>query len=292
MKKYMIFAWAPIAFWSASYMMTKYALPGFTPLSIAVLRLLIASLTLGILLLLKKQKLPGIRTVLRIIPSGIMGFLCYQICFNLGNSRLTTGAMSVLVSTSPIFTALFGRIFLKEKLTAAKAAAVAVGFIGVAVMFCMSLRMSGIGVLYGLLAALSLSGYYVYQRSASNLCDPLTATFIAILTAAVFMLFRLPTALTELTAAPASAVIAVVLLGITCSALSYYLWNIALSKADNALSVTNLKFAEPFIAALLGRFILDEKMTAAALTGGAIIVAGLILFYFGGNFIRTPKSRP
>ena len=294
---YHTYAFFAVMMWAASFLWTKLALRDYAAMSIAALRLLTASVFLAVILLLRKKKTgakagktveePLWKSLLCFAPSGFFGFALYQICFNQGNSKLTSATMSILISTAPVLTAVLGRIILKEKLTMKKYAAILICFVGVLVMTFFNLSLTGTGVLWGIAGACCLASYYLYQRSYSDRYDAMFSTSVSIFWAALIMSWQLPRAFAEMAKASAIPTSMVFLMGITCSALGYCAWGKALSMADTASSVTNYKFLEPFIAAALGWVFLRETLTWPTLLGGGLIMAGLVLF----NWKERTRSR-
>ena len=67
-------------------------------------------------------------------------------------------------------------------------------------------------------------------------------------------------------------------MGIFSSAVAYVCWAKALSLAPQTSSVSNFMFLTPFIATVLGYWILGETLSFQNGIGGVLILAGLLLF--------------
>ena len=67
-------------------------------------------------------------------------------------------------------------------------------------------------------------------------------------------------------------------------------WTKAFAKAKQTSQVSNYMFVTPFLASLLGFLLAGEVPDRATLVGGAIILAGLLLFNFGGSLKAAPSQ--
>ncbi|MDO4492999.1 MAG: EamA family transporter [Clostridia bacterium] len=271
--------------WSSSYLFTRIALRDFSSYGVALLRLLFASLVLAGYLLLKRAKLPAKRDLPKYLLSGAMGFGLFYLVYNTGMAKgLNTATSCTLVSTAPLFTALIGRVFLKEKLSVAKWCSILIAFAGVLVLTWEGLTMeNGVsGILWLLATALLLAGYNIYQRHLVQGKDtePLVVTAWSIFFGTLLLTPFLPQTVAQLSRASALPVLCCAVLGIGASATGYVMWGKALKIADNVSTVSNYILVEPFSTALLGAVFLGETLTAPTLIGGGIILAGLFLFYF------------
>jgi len=275
-----------VFFWAISYLLTKLALRGFSALSIASMRLLIASVCLALALKARKLPLPDAKTLLACLPTALFGFVFFQLTFNKANLMISSATISVIIATAPILTAILARIFLKEKLSRVKYIAIVIAFLGVVTMFILSLNFTGIGLIWPICSAATLAVYYTYQRAVLKNINALVVTAYSIFFAALALSYNLPKAFLEVRTAPVVSIVSLVALGIGCSAVAYFIWSKALALAENAASVANFKFIEPFIATLCGSLVLHESITAPTLIGGSTIIIGLLLFYFGEKLFK------
>ena len=65
-------------------------------------------------------------------------------------------------------------------------------------------------------------------------------------------------------------------LGVVASLICYWAWNIAIEKLG-AVRATNYLYINPIIALITSWLILDERITALALFGALLILAGVYL---------------
>ena len=77
---------------------------------------------------------PELRDLPGLALTGIIGITFYNIALNYGETHVTAGAASLLIASVPIWTALFARFWLHEKLTALGWCGVLLSFAGVALI--------------------------------------------------------------------------------------------------------------------------------------------------------------
>lgn len=271
--------------WSASYLFTRIALRSFSPFGVALLRLLFASAALACFLAVKKAKMPKKKDLPKYLLLGAMGFGLFYIVYNTGMGKgLNTATSCTLVSTAPLFTALIGRVFLKEKLTPGKVFSMVLAFAGVLVLTWEGLSVPSAvsGIFLLLLTSLLLAMYNIFQRYLvqGKDTDPLVVTSWSIFFGTLLLLPFLPQTVEQLGNAQAASIICCAVLGVGASATGYVMWGKALKVADNVSTVSNYILIEPFSTALLGWAFLGETLTVPTLIGGGIILLGLFLFYF------------
>jgi drug/metabolite transporter (DMT)-like permease len=190
--------------------------------------------------------------------------------------RLDSGLAAVLQASMPLFTALFVYWFARtERVTGARLAGVVLGFVGV--LFLVGAQPSGdvLSALAVLLTAILYAGSSVYAglrlRETPALVTSLGALGFA-------TLVTLPLGLTELPSSTPSwkAIGSIVALGAVGLSIAYLLYFtlIAGAGAPYAALVTYLV---PALALFYGAVILDEPVTASAIGGLLLILAGVAL---------------
>jgi drug/metabolite transporter (DMT)-like permease len=214
-----------------------------------------------------------------------MGFLNNAVPFSLivwGQTEIASGLAAILNATTPVFTVLVAHaLTADERLTGGKAAGVALGFAGVAVLVGPeALAGAGTAVLAQLAvlgAAVSYAFAGVYGRRFRAMGVDPVATAAGQVTASALMLA--PVALVvdrpwEMAAPGAETVAAVFGLALLSTALAYVLYFriLAAAGATNLLLVT---FLIPPSASLMGWAVLGERLGGGELAGMALIGAAL-----------------
>jgi drug/metabolite transporter (DMT)-like permease len=279
--------------WGGSFFFNSVGLRELPSLTLVWLRVAVAAATLLLVLRLLGQRMPWDRHVWAAFAG--MGLLNNVLPFVLivwGQHSIASGLASILNATTPLFGVLVAQLFTPdEKLTPFKAAGVAVGFTGVAVMIgADALGGMGTGVLAQvacLAGALSYAFAGVFGRRFRSMGVTPLATAAGQVSASslillpVMLLVDRPWALAMPHSASWGAVLGV---GILSTALAYVLYFriLAAAGATNLLLVT---FLIPVSAILLGALVLGEALQPRHFIGMALIGGGLA--FIDG---RMPRS--
>jgi len=146
------------------------------------------------------------------------------------------------------------------------------------------------GILWLLIAAILFSIYNLLQRKLTKKYSALQATTFSLLSGTCMLAIFAPTAIKELSAAPAIQLFDLAFLGIFPSAIAYLAWAKAFSKSKNTSHVSNYLFVTPFLTTILGFVVNGEVPGNATAIGGGIIIWGLVIFNFGGSFCKHLKK--
>lgn len=273
------YALMTVVFWSSAYVFTKVALACFSVPSLAFLRCAVASFCLGCVLGMKKTRFPGVAVLPRFVLSGAVGFALYIVAFNKGATLLNATTSCIIISTSPIITALLARVCYGERLRRSGWVAIITAFCGICVMTLWDGSFSASwGILWTVVAAVLISVYNILQRSLAPQFGALTVTAWSFFAGTILLLPFLPAAMSELQGAPTEHIFLVCFLGVCPSAAAYLLWAKALSTAPRTSVVTNYMFLTPFLALLLEYAVTGAVPGAGTFIGGALILASLALF--------------
>lgn len=276
-----------IVFWSLAYVLTRLTLQYFSAFSLGFLRYFIASVTLIIVAYIVKMKLPRKEDLLWFLAAGSIGFFIYMIAFNQGLSTVTAATGSFVIATVPMITALLARFIYHETLKIFQWISILIEFSGVAVLTLIDGVLSvNVGLLWLLLAALALSIYNLLQRKLTKTYTAMQASTYSILLGTLLLAVFAPASFQEAADAPAIQFVYLGILGVCSSAIAYVSWAKAFAKAKKTSLVSNYMFVTPFLTSILGFLIAGEVPDRGTQIGGGIILIGLLIFNFGGRFLR------
>lgn len=283
-KSFHPYAIATILCWSMAYVFTRLAAPYLSAYSIAFLRIGSAAAALAIAAIPLKLKPPKKKDLGWFFLSGGVGFFLYIVAFNKGCEELPASTSSVVIATVPVMTALIAHFVCKEKLRPYQWGAIFVEFMGVVVLTVLSSGMAvNGGLVWLLVAAVVLSIYNLVQRRLTQTYWAVQASAFSIFIGTAMLSIFLPVTVREVPYAPGISVFYVVMMGVFCTGLAYVTWAMAFARAEQTSQVSNYMFVTPFLTSIFGFFFAGEVPDAATLAGGVIILAGVLLFNFGGR---------
>src|ERR1035437_7338638 len=114
-----IFALAfTLVLWASAFAGIRAGLRAYSPANLAILRFLVASLVLAIYAGVAHFRRPLLGDIPGLVLTGAIGITFYNLALNYGETRVTAGGASLLIASTPIWTALGARLWLHEKLIA------------------------------------------------------------------------------------------------------------------------------------------------------------------------------
>jgi len=276
--------------WASAFAGIRAGLRAYSPSNLAVLRFLIASTVLAIYAALAHFRRPQLRDLPGLILTGAIGITFYNLALNYGETRVTAGAASMLISSTPIWTALAARFWLHEKLSPLGWTGVFLSFAGVALIASGEgdgIRLSKQALIV-LAAAVTSAIYMIMQKRYLARYSALEFTAYSIWAGTLLMLPFAGGLLHTLKTAPPSATAAVIYLGIFPAALGYVAWAYVLSHGA-AGRTTTLLYVLPVLAIGIAWVWLGEVPKPISLVGGAIALAGVLLVNTRGKE-KAPES--
>lgn len=270
-----------VVLWASAFVGIRAAAADFSPGALALGRLIVGSLALGVVVAMRRPALPTRRTIVPIAISGVLWFGVYNLSLNAAEREVDAGTASMLVNVAPLMVAILGGVFLREGFPPRLLAGCVVALGGVAVI---SLATSGdrpgdatmIGILLCFVSAAAYSISVVLQKPVLGSVPALMVTWLACVTGTVVCLPFLPELLSEAAAAQPQGVMWLVYLGLFPTSVAFTLWAFALNRST-AGRLGSLTYLVPAVAIVLGWLLLAEVPPIMSFVGGAIAVAGVVL---------------
>lgn len=278
-----------VVFWASAFVGIRDVVGAFSPTSIALGRMVVAVMALGVPLLARGWRPVGRRELALIIVSGVIWDALYMVVLNQAERTVDAGTASMLVNTGPIFIGLFAGIFLGEGLPSRLLFGIAIAFAGSVVVGIATgdasagLAGSTEGVVLCLVAALSYAAGVTLQKPVLRTVPALQVAWLAALAGVVVLLPFAGTLASEAAVAPLAKDAWIVYLGLFPTAIGFTTWAYALGRTSaGRLGATT--YLVPPVVVVMAWLLLDEVPPALAILGGAICIGGVVV-------VRTPNLR-
>lgn len=267
--------------WGTTFVSTKVLIgQGLSPVEIMVYRFLIAYACIWTIYP-RKLFARNIKDELLCISAGLTGGSLYFLFENTALGITLASNVSLIICTSPIFTAFVLRlIYRKERIKNHLIAGSLIALIGVA---CVSfngsfiLKINPLGDILTIFAALSWAFYGSILKELNKRYSTLfitRKTFIyGILTILPFSFFRADTFNPQLLTTP-TTILNLLFLGIVASLLCYVMWNNAI-KVLGVVQTSNYIYLIPLITLIASALVIHERITYIALIGSVFILLGV-----------------
>ena len=300
--------WANMAviyvIWGSTYFGIAVAIQTIPPFLMASLRFVIAGAILLAFDLLRHPEARRWPTRRQLIDSAIVGGLLLGIgngFVSLGERTVPSGIAAILIAMMPLWFALLGWIYLRQRLPRIVVGAIGLGFLGTALLVWPAgegaNRFDAAGILVLFLAPLGWAHGSIYAAGRAKLPPSAwTASGLQMLAGAAFTLVEAlvvgePAAFDPSKVSLQSA-LAVAYLVIFGSMLAYTTYGWLLRNAPLSL-VGTYAYINPIVAIALGTVFLHEQISVrTVLAAGVILVAVAIIVSARGRLGSSHASEP
>jgi drug/metabolite transporter (DMT)-like permease len=254
----------------------------------------VASVVLGIVMLLRGDRLPLDRRTLAVyLYLGLLSFSTPFVLVYWGEQHIASGLASILFAVYPFAVAINSHLFLpSERLTGWKLAGILVGFAGITIIF--GADITGAPVSYSGMGAILLStvlqgcALVVIKKKGAGISS--MQMTLGGMIVAVAVLFAVAPFLEDFSALKfdAAGLGSILYLGTLGSVVTFviYYW---LLKRVEALYLSLVALVTPVVAVILGILILSEQMHDRFYTGAGFVLAGIVTTN-GGDLVRKLRG--
>jgi drug/metabolite transporter (DMT)-like permease len=264
------------ALWGSAFVFIKIAAPAIGAVGLVFLRLVLASLLLGVLFI-RKQHFKMIKeNIFPIILIGATNVALPFYCFSYAALEINASTMAVINGSTPLFAFVFSIFWLNFQFKWFQFLGILIGMSGLVVfvgyeslefkLFPMFMAMIG-AAMYG------LSMNYIYKL---NVVDTGVMAAVTMVAATIMMapfLLLDPIIMENWNLKIAASVI---FLGVFCTGLAFLPYFI-LIKRVGPISTSLVALLVPIFGMLWAYLLLQETITLVMLTGCILIIGGVVL---------------
>jgi drug/metabolite transporter (DMT)-like permease len=262
--------------WGSTFLGIRLALESFPPFFIGALRFFVAGAALFVFARARGEPAPTGREWWAALLAGVLFFVVGNGFVNVSEQSVSSGLVSVLVATMPLWGTVFARLF-GERVGRAEVAGVVLGLVGVAILnFGGELRASPTGAALALLAPMGWAlGSIVTRRLPAP--PGMMRTAVPMLTGGGLMwLVGLATHERFNGTATARSIAAVVYLCLFGSILGFSAFSYLLKHTRPALAMS-YAYINPVIAVLLGVTFGGERFGATSFLGTSVVLVAVVV---------------
>ncbi|MCL2714940.1 MAG: DMT family transporter [Alphaproteobacteria bacterium] len=259
--------------WGSTYVVTTELLPPNYPVTVAMLRALLA----GLVLLVLVRQLPWGVWWGRSVILGILNFSFFFVMLFVAAYRLPGGVAATVGAVQPLIVVALSRLILRSTVHVLSFVAAVAGVFGVALMVLTpQATLDTTGVLASLAGAVSMALGTVLSH---HWRPPVSALTFSAWQLTIGGLLLIPVAwLLEppLPALTLSHITGLLYLSLIGAAFAYVLWLRSLAVLNPPL-VASLSFLSPVVAVILGWLLLNQRLTLTQGIGMVVVIGSVWL---------------
>ena len=279
--------------WSSTWIFIKIGLPFIPPITFSATRFTLAVLILAPLIKLLGFRMPRTASEWKLIA--LTGFLQFSLNYSAvfwSEQYISSGLAAVLQATITVFGLVLAWIFLPdERITKRNVAGVAVGIVGVAIIFIDQLRVEDrvaflgcVAIVAGAYAAAQAS---ILVKAKGSGLHPASLVFSQ-------MLCGLPVIIAYASITEGNplkhdwnwmAIACVVYLSVAGTVAAFWLYYWLLSRIESTKAMM-ISLVTPLLAVVIGAVVLGETLPPQTLFGGLLIIASIGLIV-----IKTTRAK-
>ena len=267
--------------WSSAFFNIKIATESFGPVTIAFLRVFLASIPLIILCNYKKIKIEVFSKDWYWFA--LIGFVNLVIPFffiSYGIKAVQSNLAAILMSSTPLTSTILGHYFTKyEKFNLIKTIGVLIGFSGIVYLFSDNILINENNFYSALLILLGATGYVVggvLTLKISNKKNENVTTSICIWASIILLPLTLIFEQPWNSIPSTISVISVIYLGLVSTGLAWLL-RFSILKKNGLIFQSQVSFLIPIFGIVLGYIFLNELITPKIIVSVVLVLIGIYL---------------
>ncbi len=268
--------------WGSAFFNIKIATYSYDPITLALVRVIFASIPLLILCKLKRIRIEAFDKNWK--SYSLIGLTNISIPFVLiaiGTSKINSYLAAILMSTTPLSGSILAHIFIKdEKLSYLKSLGVLIGFSGIVLLFFDKVIINSDNYIYALITILGSTFYCIGGLLTLKLKNKKNEN-VTTSTTLWSVIFLLPCSLmieTPWNSNPTLAsTMSLLYLGVIATGLAWLI-RFRILTVNGLVFQTQVAYLIPIFGVIFGYFLMNETITWRVLFSLVIILTGIYIF--------------
>lgn len=290
------------AVWGGSFLFLRVASPAIGPLGVAAFRVTGGAMLLLPLVVLHRETGALRRHLPQLVGAAVLSSILPFLGLSQASRTLPAGLLSILNATTPMWGALVGWLWAREKLSRLRALGLGMSFAGVALLASDGHQFSTEGAAGGAMLALCSTLMYAfavhYNKRFLSTLSPLSNSAGTLAMASALLVVpaiwvgpqpvhAAPQGVAGWAQVPSAAWAALLTLTVLCTGVAYLIFYRLIDRigASRALTVT---FLIPVFGMLWGALFLGERVTVMMTVSTAVILLGTWLSNQGAGLPVPP----
>jgi drug/metabolite transporter (DMT)-like permease len=268
--------------WGSSFFNIKIASYSYEPVTLALVRVIFASVPLIMLCKYKKIKIEGFtKNWKQYALIGLCNITIPFILIAIGTSKINSYLAAMLMSTTPLSGSLLAHFFTKnEKISFFKSVGILIGFSGILILFFDKLIVNESNYIYVLITILGSTFYSIGGLLTLKLRNKKNEN-VTTSTTLWSVIFLLPLAFileTPFKSSPTlDSTLSLFYLGVIATGLAWLI-RFRILTVNGLVFQTQVAYLIPIFGIIFGYFLMDEVITWKVLTSLVVILLGIYIF--------------
>ena len=268
--------------WGSSFFNIKIATYSYDPITLALVRVIFASVPLLILCKIKKIKVEAFdKNWQWFALIGLCNIAIPFVLIAIGTAKINSYLAAILMSTTPLSGSILAHFFTKdEKLSFLKSLGVLVGFSGIILLFFDKVIINSQNYIYALITILGSTFYCIGGLLTLKLKNKKNEN-VTTSTTLWSVIFLLPFSLiieTPWESSPSLAsTLSLLYLGVIATGFAWLI-RFRILTVNGLVFQTQVAYLIPIFGIIFGYFLMDEIITWRVLVSLVIILLGIYIF--------------
>ena len=268
--------------WGSAFFNIKIATYSYEPFTLALVRVIFASIPLFLLCKFKKIKIEAFnKNWLRYALIGLCNIAIPFVLIAIGTSKINSYLAAILMSTTPLSGSILAHLFTKnEKLSYLKSLGVLIGFSGIILLFFDKVIINSDNYVYALVTILGSTFYCIGGLLTIKLKNKVNEN-VTTSTTLWSVIFLLPFSLlfeAPWNASPSfESTLSLLYLGIVATGLAWLI-RFRILTVNGLVFQTQVAYLIPIFGIIFGYFLMDEVITWKVIISLVVILIGIYIF--------------